>query len=45
MPEKRPVTPPAYDNPNFLNVIQSYLQVRRPRDDYKSSSVTASISA
>ena len=45
MPDKRPDTPPAYDNPDFLNVIEAYLQTRRPRDDYKSSSVTVSISA
>lgn len=45
MPDTRSPTPPAYENPNFLNVIEAYLQVRRPRDDYKSSSVTVSISA
>ena len=34
---KRPETPPAYDNEDFLNVIGNYLVKRRPRFDHISS--------
>lgn len=35
----RPETPPAYENEEFLNVIGSYLTVRRPRFHHNSSRV------
>lgn len=42
--KQKSTTPPAYENTEFLNVIQSYLQRRRPRDDYRSGSRTVDMS-